>query len=211
VPADKIQLSRKGIGARDRGSLHHVDKVLVLGAEFRLRGEEILQASDHLEVRGGSPQVRIVEQFAEKRENLNSTPLIAAFRAKGWTSATVPFTAENGRPAIGHARSSAVSGWVLALQQEESEIFEAMEVIQRFALALLGATVLLVIAIAWFSARSLVSPLMKLTTAAERMSLGDLKVKIDVDSRDEIGLLAQAIGRMQTSLQIAMRRLRKKR
>jgi HAMP domain-containing protein len=38
-----------------------------------------------------------------------------------------------------------------------------------------------------------------------------LKVKIDVDTRDEIGLLAQAIGRMQTSLQIAMRRLRKKR
>jgi methyl-accepting chemotaxis protein len=159
----------------------------------------------------GYPIAHPLQQFAEKRENLNSTPLIAAFRAKGWTSATVPFTAENGRPAIGHARSSAVSGWVLALQQEESEIFEAMEVIQRFALALLGATVLLVIAIAWFSARSLVSPLMKLTTAAERMSLGDLKVKIDVDSRDEIGLLAQAIGRMQTSLQIAMRRLRKKR
>nr|MCU0539621.1 HAMP domain-containing protein [Desulfobacterales bacterium] len=99
---------------------------------------------------------------------------------------------------------------MLALQQEEAEIFETMEVIQRFALALLGATILLVIAIAWLSARSLVSPLMRLTDAAERMSLGDLKVKIDVDTRDEIGLLAQAIGRMQTSLQIAMRRLRKK-
>jgi len=148
--------------------------------------------------------------FFEKRENLNSTPLISAFRAKGWTSANLPFAGENGRPAIGHARTSTTNGWVLALQQEESEIFTAMEVIQHFALALLGATVLLVIAIAWFSARSLVSPLMKLTDAAERMSMGDLKVKIDVATRDEIGLLAQAIGRMQTSLQIAMRRLRKK-
>jgi methyl-accepting chemotaxis protein len=52
---------------------------------------------------------------------------------------------------------------------------------------------------------------MKLTDAAERMSLGELNVKIDVGSRDEIGLLAQAVGRMQTSLQIAMRRLRKQR
>ena len=151
------------------------------------------------------------KQFSEKRENLNSSPLIAAFRAKGWTSATAPFLGEKGRPAIGHARTSTTNGWVLALQQEEAEIFETMDVLQRFALALLAATVLLVIAIAWFSARSLVAPLMRLTEASERMSLGDLKVKIDVDTRDEIGLLAQAIGRMQTSLQIAMRRLRKKR
>ncbi len=151
------------------------------------------------------------KQFSEKRENLNSSPLISAFRTKGWTSVTAPFVGENGRPSIGHARSSTANGWVLGLQQEESEIFETMDVLQRFALALLGATVLLVIAIAWFSARSLVAPLMRLTEAAERMSLGDLKVKIDVGSRDEIGLLAQAIGRMQTSLQIAMRRLKKKR
>jgi HAMP domain-containing protein len=42
------------------------------------------------------------------------------------------------------------------------------------------------------------------------MSLGDLNVKIEVQSRDEIGLLAQALGRMQTSLRMAMGRLRKK-
>jgi HAMP domain-containing protein len=78
-------------------------------------------------------------------------------------------------------------------------------------LTLLAVTVLLVVAIAWFSARALVTPIMKLTDAAERMSLGELNVKIDVKSRDEIGLLAQAIGRMQTSLRMAMNRLKKKR
>ena len=150
------------------------------------------------------------KQFAEKRENLNSSPLISAFRSKGWTSATVAFSGENGAPVIGHARSNS-TGWVLGLQQEESEILATLTMIQRFAWTLLAVTVLLVIAIAWFSARSMVTPIMKLTDAAERMSLGDLNVKVDVGSRDEIGLLAQAIGRMQTSLQIAMRRLRKNR
>ena len=74
-----------------------------------------------------------------------------------------------------------------------------------------GLVILLVAAIAWFSARAIVTPIMKLTDAAERMSLGDLNVKIDIKSKDEIGLLAQAIGRMQTSLRLAMSRLRKKR
>ena len=150
------------------------------------------------------------QQYAEKRENLNNTPLISTFRKRGWTSINTPFAGENGQTAIGHARSNNY-GWVLALQQDENEIFETLNIIQNFALTLLAVTVLLVVTIAWFSARALVTPIMKLTDAAERMSLGELNVKIDVKSRDEIGLLAQAIGRMQTSLRMAMNRLKKKR
>jgi methyl-accepting chemotaxis protein len=149
------------------------------------------------------------KQLVEKRENLNSHPLIAEFRKKGWTTMTTAFSGENGLATLGHARRSNY-GWVLALMQEEEEVFEALTMIQNFALALLAVTVLLAAACAWFSARALATPIMKLTDAAERMSLGDLNVKIDVRSRDEIGLLAQALGRMQTSLRMAMERLRKK-
>jgi HAMP domain-containing protein len=146
----------------------------------------------------------------EKRENLNTHPLLAEFRKKGWTTVTNVFANENGAPTQGHARSNSY-GWILALQQDEQEVLEALTVIQNFALALLAVTVLLAAVIAWFSARALATPIMKLTDAAERMSLGDLNVKIDVQSRDEIGLLAGALGRMQTSLRMAMERLRKKR
>ena len=86
-----------------------------------------------------------------------------------------------------------------------------MNRVKEFALILLGCTVLIVTIIAWLSARAIVTPIRKLTDAAERMSLGELNVKIDVKSRDEIGLLAQAVGRMQTSLRLAMNRLRRKR
>jgi methyl-accepting chemotaxis protein len=149
-------------------------------------------------------------QLVQKRENLNSYPLIADFRRKGWTTLTALFTAPNGQGMLGHARSNNL-GWVLALQQEEREVFDSLGVLQNFALALLAVTALLAAAIAWFSARALAKPIMKLTDAAERMSMGDLNVRIDVRSEDEIGLLAQAIGRMQTSLRMAMERLRKKR
>ena len=78
-------------------------------------------------------------------------------------------------------------------------------------LILLAGSVLLVLIIAWLSARAIVSPLTKLADAAERMSLGELNIKIDIKSKDEIGLLAQSIGRLQTSLKLAINRLRKKR
>ena len=150
-----------------------------------------------------------MKQLVEKRESLSSHPLIAEFRKKGWTTMTTSFAGEKGQPTLGHVRRSNY-GWVLALVQEEREMFEALSIILNFALALLVATVLLAAACAWFSARALATPIMKLTDAAERMSLGDLNVKIDVQTRDEIGLLAQALARMQTSLRMAMERLRRK-
>jgi methyl-accepting chemotaxis protein len=145
----------------------------------------------------------------QKRENLNNHPLVTEFRKKGWTALTTTFANENGQAALGHARSNSY-GWLLAMHQDEQEVFEALTLIQNFALALLAITLLLAAVIAWFSARGLVTPLMKLTDAADRMSLGDMHVKIEVRSTDEIGLLAQAIGRMQISLRMAMDRLRKR-
>jgi methyl-accepting chemotaxis protein len=149
-------------------------------------------------------------QYVTKRKNLNSHPLIASFRKKGWRTTTTKFNAPDGETAFGHVRSNNY-GWALVLQQQNNEVFESFNRVQEFALILLGGTVLLVLVIAWFSARAIVTPIMKLTDAAERMSLGELNVKIDIKSKDEIGLLAQAIGRMQTSLRLAMNRLRRKR
>ena len=150
------------------------------------------------------------KQYVSKRKNLNSHPLIAGFRKKGWRTISSNFNAKNNETAFGHVRSNNY-GWALVLQQQEGEVFAAYNRTQEFALVLLASTIVLVLIIAWFSARAIVTPIMKLTDAAERMSLGELNVKIDVKSKDEIGLLALAVGRMQTSLRLAMNRLRRKR
>lgn len=56
----------------------------------------------------------------------------------------------------------------------------------------------------------LIRPIAQLTYVADRMSLGDLNVEVAVKSRNEIGLLATAIERMQASLRLAMDRLRQR-
>ena len=149
------------------------------------------------------------KKYVTQQKNLRNHPLIASFRQGQWTTHTTEFLTENKQPAYGHVRRIK-RGWAIAIQQENEELFESLRRVQRFAFILLAATIVIVSLIAWLSARTIVTPIMKLTDVAERMSLGDLNMQISIPSKDEIGLLAQAIKRMQTSLRLAMERLRRK-
>ena len=60
-------------------------------------------------------------------------------------------------------------------------------------------------------AGAITRPIVYLTKLAEQMSLGELDTKIAVHTRDEIGDLADALSRMQASLQAAIERLRARR
>jgi HAMP domain-containing protein len=57
--------------------------------------------------------------------------------------------------------------------------------------------------------RAITRPIQHLAAVADRISLGDMDATIDVDSRDEIGELAERFRRMQVSLRAAMDALEK--
>lgn len=57
--------------------------------------------------------------------------------------------------------------------------------------------------------RVVVSPIRRLTEASEQIAAGQLSTKIDITSRDEIGMLSGAINKLQTSLRIAMERMKR--
>ncbi len=85
------------------------------------------------------------------------------------------------------------------------------EEIKRFGINIAVTIILLIVTIfvsvLLMLRRIIIRPLRDLTDASERMSMGDLDVQIFIHSRNEIGLLAQAIERMQTSLRFAMEKL----
>jgi methyl-accepting chemotaxis protein len=106
--------------------------------------------------------------------------------------------------------------WVIGAGSLEDEFLESSMKLKdaswRSTMLLIGVLVLsLVTAILVWTivARQITGPIVKLTDAADRMSKGDLDIHIDTSAKDEIGSLAQAISRMQTSLKLAMSRLRK--
>jgi len=148
------------------------------------------------------------KRYVIEQKKLNTHPLIQAYR-KDKKAKTAIFKDDSGRDVLGHIRGTQY-GWALVVRQETEEVFEPLKGVQQFSLILLVATIFIVSIIAWLFARALVMPIMTLTDIAERMSLGELDIKVDVKSKDEIGLLAQAVERMRISLNLAMSRLRRK-
>jgi len=71
--------------------------------------------------------------------------------------------------------------------------------------------VTLALALAVFISATITRPLKHLAEVADRMSLGELDVDIDVEGRNEVGQLAESLRRMQASLRSAIERLRQRR
>ncbi|HQR38631.1 MAG TPA: HAMP domain-containing protein [Blastocatellia bacterium] len=86
-------------------------------------------------------------------------------------------------------------------------------IVARVRWTILGVTLvalLLAVAGAVFGARKLTRPIVELTEAANRISLGELDVPIAVTTDDEIGTLGESLDRMRISLKQAIERLRKR-
>jgi len=77
--------------------------------------------------------------------------------------------------------------------------------------AILGGTLLLIGIIVFIYGQRLTGKIKSLTDVAERISIGDLGIEVDTQSKDEIGELAEAIARMQDSIRLSIERLRRRR
>ncbi|HYA93251.1 MAG TPA: cache domain-containing protein [Thermodesulfobacteriota bacterium] len=146
------------------------------------------------------------EDYVTQQTNLSEYPLITAFK-KGQKG--MIYFSDDGTPRVGYAKETKY-GWTLAMQQDTKETFKALRQTETFTYLLLGITAFVVIVIAWLLGRAIGKPIKQLTQVAERISVGDMEVAINIKSRDEIGNLAEAISRMQDSLRLAIERFRKR-
>jgi len=82
---------------------------------------------------------------------------------------------------------------------------------RNIVIGILGGTLILIGFIVALYAYRLTSKIKYLTEITDRISVGDLDAEITgIKSRDEIGELANAIGRMQESIRLAIKRLRER-
>ena len=142
----------------------------------------------------------------EKKSGLHQ--LVSAFK-KGQRG-LVSFTDNNDKSIIGYIRETAYD-WGIIIKQEKTEAFYILDQVLSFAYLFFIITIVFVFIIAWFAGRALSRPIIKLTNAADRISVGELEVKIETKRKDEIGELAEAIARMRDSIRLSIERLRRRR
>jgi methyl-accepting chemotaxis protein len=142
--------------------------------------------------------------YEQTQKQLPDHPLVAAFHADHEPH-LLEFT-ENGKDILGYVEGDK-NGWAVMIQQEEAELFGPLRATIAIGIALLVAAVLLVVAIAVVFSRVLIRPIVGMTNAADRMSLGELQVPIVVRGDDELALLARSLERLRKSMRAAMSRL----
>jgi len=76
---------------------------------------------------------------------------------------------------------------------------------------ILGSSLLLISLVVLAYGQNLAGRVQSLTKLSEQISLGNLDTRIEVKTQDEIGLLAEAISRMQDSIRLSIDRLRRRR
>jgi len=98
-------------------------------------------------------------------------------------------------------KTSAQTGWLVALSLADEETYAASRQLGFYAL-LIGAIIIALTCV--FSTASIVrlviSPMKKIMHAAGAMEKGDLEANVDYTSSDEVGQLADAFRNMQTVL-----------
>jgi len=110
---------------------------------------------------------------------------------------------------LGHVERTGL-GWIVGLVQEEGEALAALQQIQVFSWLFLAVIFAVGVVAALVSSRLMARPILALTEAADRISVGELDFTIQVNRNDEIGDLAEAMKRMQDSLRLSIERLRRR-
>ncbi len=101
--------------------------------------------------------------------------------------------------------------FIRPLKKVERDARKRTAAVRNTTLGILVGTLLLVGVIVLTYSSILTSRIQKLTDHAERISVGDLDVELDIKSNDEIGDLGEAIRRMQDSIRLSIQRLRRRR
>lgn len=93
-----------------------------------------------------------------------------------------------------------VSG-VMIISAPLASIKEAETIIKEQLMIVTVILILISLILTYFFSRAFTRPILKINEAAARMAGGNLSIKVDVDSRDELGMLACTINNLSVQLQ----------
>jgi methyl-accepting chemotaxis protein len=179
---NQIMQQREGMGKSG--------ETYLVGQDMLMRSDSFLDPVNH----------SVKASFANPTQgSVKTTGVQEALAGK---SETKIITDYNGNPVLSAYTSFKVGDttWALLAEIDEAEIMAPVKQV-TWLILLIGAVIAaLIVAVAVFIARSIAIPLLKGVDLARSVSEGNLDVDVDVDQKDEIGMLAGAMKTMVENL-----------
>jgi HD-GYP domain-containing protein (c-di-GMP phosphodiesterase class II) len=117
---------------------------------------------------------------------------------------TNEFNIPNGKssiPMLGTCSPVPVLDWGVVVQKSQAEAYRSITEMQRTAMLLALAAILLSLFISIVAARRITTPLQVLTESSRAIASGDFSHRVNIHSRTEIGELAQTFNTMSHDLE----------
>ncbi len=91
-------------------------------------------------------------------------------------------------------------GWIIAASAYVEDFQDSLKKMQRITMTVAGVAIILGAIIAYLLARVIIKPLLKSVRFASSIAEGDLSARIDINQKDEIGTLANALRTMKQKI-----------
>lgn len=137
---------------------------------------------------------------------LNVPEATAAYEsAKNGTDASYEFTFQ-GVKKVGHA-SLTKSGFVVQMAVPESELLDPIYGMMWTTIGTAAIVMVAALVLVYFSARSLSGPIRHITEVVAKLAKGDLRPRLQANSKDELGVLAENMNEMLDSLSMTVQQV----
>ncbi|PZE20589.1 methyl-accepting chemotaxis protein [Paenibacillus xerothermodurans] len=138
----------------------------------------------------------------KKMEEVFTPEQVQAFKDTVFSNSTgtMEFINSEGIPKVAAYSTVPTTGWKVMVTMDTAEVYDAVSSFQRISLFILVAACVLVAIIAWFIGLKASRPLTTLSDALNQAATGDLTVRVQSKSRDEIGQISENMNSMLDSM-----------
>jgi methyl-accepting chemotaxis protein len=138
-------------------------------------------------------------EYVTNQQDLSQQSYIAD-ALKGSNSKLVT-TNENGQKVLFSSIIDEKTGWLICVETPYNVAMAASRKLIYILLGVIAVIIIAVSALGYFTSRSFTRPLLELSGVAHQIAAGDLsEINLKIKSKDELGVLAQDIRTMRTSL-----------
>ena len=176
----------------------------LIGADFKMRSNSIFEKEKTILRK----EIKTEQTRLWHRGHIENTQNTESYHV---AEDVFSYMGPHGKIVFGMYKNITIGGIPFAVlaEIEDSEAFKSIRNLQNIVIILLTSTAVLVVIIAIFITRQLLSPLVNLSKGADRVARGKFDQKISITTGDEIGELTRNFNNMMGSLQFMTDREKK--